>query len=84
MAAESVPPTARDVLQPQDVPALIPAVMDRESHTAADELRSLLADPVKSATGAKAPGLLWPRLRPAVLVIESDPLTESAVPTVLV
>jgi len=72
------------VLQPQDVPALIPAVMDRESHTAADELRSLPADPVKSATGAKAPGLLWLRLRPEVPVTEYDPVTESAVPAVVV
>jgi hypothetical protein len=84
VAAESVAPTALDVLQPQEVPVLTPAVMDRESHTAADELRSRLADPVKSANGAKSPGRLRPRLLLAVLVSESESVTESAVPTVLV
>ena len=37
MAAESVAPTAREVLRPQEVPVLIPTVIDLESQTAADE-----------------------------------------------
>src|ERR1700722_11378466 len=85
-ASELFAPTAREVLQPQDVLALMPSVIARESDTATEELWSRLADPVPAPNGAKPDDRLrpWPRLRPAVRLAETESDTESAVPTVLV
>ena len=79
-------PTAADVLTPQDVPELMPSVMESESEVPLETLASLLAVPVKSPNGANAPWRLRPRprLRPEVLLTDTEPATESAVPTVLV
>jgi hypothetical protein len=85
-ACELLVPSAREVFQPHDVPALIPSVTERESDQAADALASRLTDAVKSANGANAPVRLRPRprLSPAVSVADTEPVLESAMPTVLV
>jgi hypothetical protein len=61
-APEVLRPSAREVFQPQDVLALMPSVIERESDTAVEVLASRLADPVNSANGAGDPRRL--RLRP--------------------
>jgi hypothetical protein len=62
-ARELFRPSAREVFQAQDVLALMPSVIERESDTPADALVSRLADPVKSANGANDSCLLRPRPR---------------------
>jgi hypothetical protein len=79
-------PTAWEVLRPQDVPVLMPAVIDVESEVPVEVLVSRLTEPVKSPNGPAPPAWLRPRprLRPAVSLTETESLTESAVPIVLV
>jgi hypothetical protein len=86
LAAEELLLAARDVLIPQAVLELKPAVMDRESDVPCDWLVSLLRDAVKWPNGANASGRLRPRplLRPCVSLTDAESATESAVPTVLV
>jgi hypothetical protein len=85
-ARDPVRPAAREVIQPHEVLALMPSVIERESESAADELASRLAEPLISPNGANRAGPLRPvpRLRPAVKVAEPESATESAIPTVLV
>ena len=54
-AAEELAPAAREVLIPQAVLALMPAVIDRESDVPREWLESRLADPVTGASGANEP-----------------------------
>ena len=54
-AAEELAPAAREVLIPQAVLALMPAVIDRESDVPRERLESRLADPLTGASGANEP-----------------------------
>src|SRR5260221_14660692 len=82
MAAEELLPAALDVMIPQAVLALRPAVMDRESDVPRDWLESLLRDAGKWPNGAKASRRLRPRppLRAEGAPPDAEPAPQSAGP----
>src|ERR1700742_5090908 len=84
-AWESLAVTAREVLIPQAVLALMPVVSESDSLDPDDSLRSWLREAVPGSSGTKllddAPR---PRLRPVVWLTELDSDRDCDVPSVLV
>ena len=81
-ASEPFAPTAREVLQPHDIQAVMPAVIERASDSAPERLVSALTEPVRAAIGP-CPARPRLRLRPVVAVTASESPTESAEPSEL-